>query len=116
MLNLKLKSHKLGIQFAEYIYLTLYGYFENIALTTNGDITFDTYYSLIRDLVEIITKHSLLRFNKLSDIVVYDRPQFKMRFVVNYILSNSAKELKLREETSLAKRLFLLRIIAMRKL
>lgn len=95
-LNLKSKAAKLSIQYCEYFFLGVYGYFSNIHLTTNGDIAFDTYYTLIRDFFDIITKHTLFRFNKLSDIVVYDRPQFRMRFLLNYVVTNPFKELKLR--------------------
>lgn len=96
MLNLKSKAVCLSIQYCEYFFLGVYGYFSNISLTTGGDITFDTFYTLIRDLSDILTKHTLFRFNKLSDLVIYDRPQYRMRFLLNYVLTNPFKELKLR--------------------
>ena len=95
MLNLRSKAAKLSIQYCEYFFLGVYGYFSNISLTTSGDITFDTFYTLIRDLSDIFTKHTLFRFNKLSDLVVYDRPQYRMRFLLNYVFSLELKFLTL---------------------
>jgi NADH:ubiquinone oxidoreductase subunit C len=37
-----------------------------------------------------------LRFNKVSDIVIYDRPEYKYRFLVNYVINNVERDLKLR--------------------
>jgi NADH:ubiquinone oxidoreductase subunit C len=36
------------------------------------------------------------RFNKVSDLVVYDRPSFVLRYVVIYVLSNADRDLKIR--------------------
>lgn len=96
MLNFKRGSARISIAYVEHIITTLYGFYSKVRVTTAGDITFDTYFSIVRDLIEVSTKHTLLRFNKLSDLVVYDRPQFRIRFMVNYILTNPLRELKLR--------------------
>lgn len=41
-------------------------------------------------------QHTPLRFNKLSDIIVYDRPQYLIRFVVSYVLNNTNRDLRIR--------------------
>lgn len=96
LFNFRRKSTKVAVAFAQYIAVSTYGFFSHVYVTTAGDVTADTYFSIIRDLIELVTRHTLLRLNRLSDIVVYDRPQFRMRFVLNYILTNSFRELKVR--------------------
>ena len=90
------KFSKITIQFAEYIIVNLYGFYSNISLTTAGDLIFDTYFILISDLLSIVQKHTNLKYTRLSDIAVYDRPQYRMRFTVSYILVNPSRENKLR--------------------
>lgn len=96
LFNFKTQAIKLSIQYSEYTIATLYGYYSYVSLSTGGDIIFDTYYIYIRELMTILAKHSLFRFNKLSDLIVYDRPQYRMRFLVNYVISNPFRELKMR--------------------
>ena len=96
MLNFKQNSTKLAIVLGEYLVASLYGMYSHVSVTTAGDLIFDTYFTMVRDAIEMSLKHTLLRFNKLSDLVVYDRPQFRVRFTVNYVLTNPLRELKLR--------------------
>lgn len=87
---------RLTVQFAEYLIVNLYGFYSHVSLTTAGDIIFDTYFILISDLLSIVQKHTNLRYTRLSDIIVYDRPQYRMRFTVSYVLLNPLRENKLR--------------------
>lgn len=54
------------------------------------------YYKYIKNYILVITTHTPLMFDKLSDIVVYDRVAMFLRFYVVYILSNSDREFKLK--------------------
>lgn len=68
----------------------------SVYVSSKSEIVVDlNFYSLLAT-VSILLKKSDLRFNKLSDIVVYDRPTFILRYVVSYIFSNSDRDLKFR--------------------
>lgn len=65
-------------------------------LTTKSEIVFDLNFFNLLSVVSIFLKKVDLRFNKVSDIVVYDRPSYILRYVVSYIFSNSDRDLKVR--------------------
>lgn len=67
-----------------------------ISLTTKSEIVIDLNFFNLLVVVSIFLKKSDLRFNKVSDIVVYDRPSYILRFVVTYVFSNSDRDLKVR--------------------
>jgi NADH:ubiquinone oxidoreductase subunit C len=69
------------------------------SVTSKNEIVLDIAVSKIQQVLIILTKHTTFRFNKLSDITVYDRPQYDMRFIINYVLGNSEKEQKIRIRT-----------------
>lgn len=92
----------IGVYLAEYIYLVLYQNINisKIAISSQFEIILDTYFFEILNIVLIFIKKTDFRFNKVSDIVVYDRPSFKIRFVISYIFSNSDREFKIRTRFS----------------
>lgn len=69
------------------------------SVTSKNEIVLDIAVSKIQQILIILTKHTVFRFNKLSDIAVYDRPQYDMRFIINYVLGNAEKEHKIRIRT-----------------
>lgn len=92
----------IGIYFAQYVYLVLNQNLNiaKVAISTQFEIVLDTYFFEILNIVLIFIKKTDFRFNKVSDIVVYDRPSFKIRFVVSYIFSNADREFKIRTRFS----------------
>lgn len=68
----------------------------SILLTTKSEIVLDLNFFNLLAVVSVFLKKVDLRFNKVSDIVVYDRPSYILRFVVSYIFSNSDRDLKVR--------------------
>lgn len=105
MFNLSiLKNYKffgISIFLIEYLYLTVKLYALRVSLVSKSEMVIDSYYLYISNLILVLIKHSPFRFNKLSDIVVYDRPQFGLRFVTSYVLGNLRKDLKVRVRFSL---------------
>lgn len=68
----------------------------SVYIGSRSEVVVDlNFYSLLA-AVSILLKKSDLRFNKLSDIVVYDRPTYVLRYVVSYIFSNADRDLKFR--------------------
>jgi len=100
--NILNKTLKVGLYFSEYVYLTLYQNINirNIFITSKFEIVLEMFYFDILELVLIFINKSNFRFNKISDIVVYDRPSYKIRFVVSYIFSNADREFKIRTRFS----------------
>jgi len=97
LLNLKKNHIKLGIYFLEYIN-QISSIWDNVmvALTAKNEIIIDSYYLQVESFIFTALKHTNLRFNKVSDIVIYDRPEYKYRFLVNYVINNVERDLKLR--------------------
>ena len=71
-----------------------------LSISTRSEIVLDVYYSFTKIAVSIVKLFSLLGFSRLSDIVVYDRPGYKVRYILSYILTNIKKDSKLRIRTS----------------
>jgi len=65
-------------------------------IVSNYELVLESYYLHVNNMVLVLIKHTALRFNKLSDIVIYDRPEYKLRFVLSYIISNADRELRAR--------------------
>lgn len=65
-------------------------------ITTKSEIVIDMYYKYIRNYILFIMYHTPLNFDKLSDIVVYDRVSMFLRFYIIYIISNSDREFKVK--------------------
>lgn len=68
----------------------------SLFLTNRSEIVVDLYFFNLLTVVSIILKKADFRFNKVSDIVVYDRPAYILRYVISYIFSNSDRDLKVR--------------------
>lgn len=92
------KLTNLGIYFSQYLGIIFFQNIKNIkiSLTSLSEIIIESYFFDLLDIVVIIFKKSDLRFNKISDIVVYDRPSYEIRYIISYIFSNSDRELKIR--------------------
>ena len=88
----------IGVYFAEHIFLVLNQNIniKKISISSQMEVIIDTYFFEILKILLIFLKKTDFRFDKVSDIVVYDRPSFKIRFVVSYIFSNADRELKVR--------------------
>lgn len=88
----------IGVYFAEHIFLVLNQNIniKKISISSQMEVIIDTYFFEILNILLIFLKKTDFRFDKVSDIVVYDRPSFKIRFVVSYIFSNADRELKVR--------------------
>lgn len=88
----------IGVYFAEHIFLVLNQNIniKKISISSQMEVLIDTYFFEILNILLIFLKKTDFRFDKVSDIVVYDRPSFKIRFVVSYIFSNADRELKVR--------------------
>lgn len=97
-MNFLSKTSNSGIYFSEYVYLVLNQNINigKIFITSQVEIIIESFYFEILNIILILIKKTNFRFNKVSDIVIYDRPSFKIRFIVNYILSNANREFKLR--------------------
>jgi len=97
-LNNNLKNIWLNsaIFFHELVFLLLYKNIAWLSGSSKSEIIIDTLYTLLMRIIITITKHTQMRFNKLSDIVVYDHITNIWRFLVTYIFSNSDREFKLR--------------------
>jgi len=94
--TLKNKSNNIIIIFTSYIYILWKAPLSRIFISSNSELIFDIYYLYVKLFLIILLKHSIFRFNKLSDLVVYDRPRYKLRYVVVYIISNNSKETNLK--------------------
>lgn len=94
--SLKNRFFNSTIFFHEIIFLLLYRNVAWLSGTSKSEIAIDTLFTFFLRMVMVITKHSQLRFNKLSDIVVYDHITNTWRFLATYIFSNPDREFKLR--------------------
>lgn len=92
------KIINLAIYFSQYLNMLFYQNIKNIkiSLTSSTEIIIDSYFFNLLDIVIVFFKKTDLRFNKISDIVVYDRPSYELRYLISYIFSNSDRELKIR--------------------
>ena len=68
----------------------------SVFLTARSEMVLDVSFFNLLFVISIFLKKNDLRFNKISDIVVYDRPAYVLRYVVTYIFSNSDRDLKVR--------------------
>lgn len=96
--NLK-KITNLAVFLAEHVAATLHFMSKSpfsIFLTSRSEIVVDLNFFNLLTVVAIMLKKTDFRFNKVSDIVVYDRPSYILRYVVSYIFSNSDRDLKVR--------------------
>lgn len=66
------------------------------SVTSQSEIVLDLNFFNLLTVMSIFLNKNDFRFNKVSDLVVYDRPSFVLRYVVIYVLSNSDRDLKIR--------------------
>lgn len=97
MLGILQKNIKNTAFFSEYLYL-FFSFSKNfkLSVTMNSEIVVDTCWINYFKVVYVLSKHTNFLFNRVSDIVVYDRPQYSLRYIVNYILSSPFRDLKIR--------------------
>jgi NADH:ubiquinone oxidoreductase subunit C len=66
------------------------------SITSKSEIVLDLNFFNLLTVMSIFLNKNDFRFNKVSDLVVYDRPSFVLRYVVIYVLSNADRDLKIR--------------------
>lgn len=97
-LNKNPSFFKLGVYLSQYMGMVFSTELEklNLSVTTKSEVILDIYFFELLEVIFVMLKKTDFRFNKVSDIVVYDRPSFALRYVISYILSNPNRELKVR--------------------
>lgn len=69
---------------------------KKLSISSKNEIIIDSYYTNVKVLLELFSKISFIEYNRLSDMVVYDRPEYKLRYLLIYVLTSPLRDSKLR--------------------